>query len=162
MVERLEKTEMTEQTMDPEVRQALIDTYKELGREAAAAGYSDMAGYYEEKASELESGDEKTAELTEADSDRQGSQAGTDMKAYYEAKKEKIAAEKQQREQQLRMDKAVHGAPDYSGFGGWRESEYLYEAEKEYAKNGDSAEYRRLMEGAAKAHIREKYEDILE
>lgn len=94
-----------------------------------------------------------------------GSKAGasgyTDMAEYYASKKQKILEEKELREQEYRMDKAVHGSPDYAGFGGWRESEYIYEAEKEYAKHGNSLEYQKLLKGAAKAHVREEYGDIL-
>lgn len=161
MAERIERLEVTEQTMSPELRDQLIENYLEFGREAEAGGHRDMAEYYQEKANELKTGDENTAGGPETAGDRQAGETGRDMAAYYEAKKQKILQEKQEREAQWRMDKAVHGAPDYAGFGGWRESEYVYEAEKEYARNGNSAEYRRLLEGAAKAHVREQYRDIL-
>lgn len=161
MAELIERTEKAEQVMSPELRDRLAENYLEFSREATAAGHTDMAEYYREKANELKTGTEGNPEHTGFDTDRQDAEAGKDMKAYYEAKKQKILEEQQQRQQEWRMDKAVHGAPDYAGFGGWRESEYIYEAEKEYRKNGNSAEYRRLLDGAAKAHVREEYGDIL-
>lgn len=159
MAELFEKMEVSEQLMSPELQNQLVENYLEFSKEAAAGGHEDMAKYYREKAAELESGG-KASEQQHGQGYEQNS-AGRDMTAYYEAKKQKLLEEKQEREQQWRMDKAVHGAPDYAGFGGWRESEYIYEAEKEYAKNGNSAEYRRLLDGAAKAHVREEYGDIL-
>lgn len=160
MVGLLEKMEISEQLMNPELQDRLVENYQKFSQEAADAGHEDMAKYYREKAAELESGG-KASERQYGQCYEQRSSAGRDMEAYYEAKKQKILEEQQAREQQWRMDKAVHGAPDYAGFGGWRESEYIYEAEKEYAKNGNSAEYRRLLDGAAKAHVREEYGDIL-
>ncbi|MBQ8621399.1 MAG: hypothetical protein IJ422_03695 [Oscillospiraceae bacterium] len=162
MAERMEKMEVTEQVMSPELREQLIDDCMEMSREAAAAGYEDMAQFYREKALALENGTEGSTEQLGESSERQNTEGGNDMQAYYEAKKQKLQAEQNQREKQWRMDKAVHNAPDYAGIGGWRESEYLYEAGKEYDANGDSAEFRRLMKGAENAHIREKYRDILE
>ena len=160
MAELFEKMEVSEQLMSPELQNRLVENYQKFSQEATDAGYEDMAKYYREKAAELESGG-KASEQRLGQGYEQQNSAGRDMKAYYEAKKQKLLEEKQEREQQWRMDKAVHGAPDYAGFGGWRESEYIYEAEKEYAKNGNSAEYRRLLDGAAKAHVREEYGDIL-
>lgn len=142
--EQLELAEQQELTMDPELRNQLIEQYDQSLGEATKEGATDMAEYYKEKA----------AALREAHNQKQ--------LEYWQNKKQAILEEKQQREQEWRMDKAVHGAPDYAGHGGWRESEYLYEAEKEYSKNGESAEFDRLMKGAAKAHVREKYRDILE
>lgn len=160
MAEHLERMEAAEQVLNPELCSLLAENYMIFCREAAAGGHTDMARYYREKAAQMETPADGKPELPAPA--EQSSGAGTDMKAYYEAKKLRLQEEQQERQQQWRMDKAVHGAPDYSGFGGWRESEYIYEAEKEYARNGNSAEYRRLMEGAAKAHVRETYRDILE
>lgn len=160
MAERIEGIEASEQILTPELRGQLAENYMTYSREAAAAGHEDMARYYREKAAQMESAAGENPEYSALP--EQSCSTGTDMKAYYEAKKQRLQEEQQSRQQQWRMDKAVHGAPDYSGFGGWRESEYIYEAEKEYAKNGNSSEYRRLMEGAAKAYVREKYRDILE
>lgn len=162
MAELMERMEVTEEVMSPELREQLIDDCMEMSREAAAAGYEDMANFYREKAEALENGTEGSPEQMGQSSEQQNTEGGRDMQAYYEAKKQKLQAEQNQREKQWRMDKAVHNAPDYSGFGGWRESEYLYEAGKEYDTNGDSAEFRRLMRGAANAHVREEFREIIE
>ena len=172
MKDILEQMELTEKAVSPELRNQQLEDYAKFGQEAVAAGHTDMAEYYKERVDELNNGGERVSSSAE----RRDSETGQDMKAYYEAKKQQLIEErtayyenkrqqllneKNRREQEWRMDKAVHGAPDYAGFGGWCESEYVYEAEKEYSKNGNSAEFRRLMEGAAKAHVREKYGAIL-
>ena len=138
-IKQYESIEKSEEMLSPEQQDPMVETYDRFSAEAGQSGAEDMQAYYEAKKQKLIE----------------------DKKAYYEAKKQKILEEQQQRQQEWAMDKAVHGAPDYAGFGGWRESEYIYEAEKEYAKNGNSAEYRRLLQGAAKAHVREEYGDIL-
>lgn len=138
-----EQSERMEQIMDAEQRDRLIEQYNKCIDDALREGQMDMVDYYREQ----------IAPLKEARKQEQ--------QEYWENRKQEIMEQQQKREQQWRMDKAVHGAPDYAGLGGWRESEYIYEAEKEYSKNGESAEYRRLLEGAAKAHVREKYRDIL-
>lgn len=162
MAEHMEKLETAERIMTPELRNQRIESYMEFSREAAAGGHRDMAEYYHKKANELENNAGSSAERLGTAGDQQSCEAGRDMKAYYEARKQRILEEKQQREQQWRMDKAVHGTPRYAGVDqGWSESEYIYEAEKEYAKNGNSAEYRRLLDGAAKAHVRKEYGGII-
>ena len=159
MAELMERAELSEQVMSPELRQELAKNYMEFSREAAKSGHTDMAEYYMEKAYEMNSGGRLSTDQSPAA--EQQSPAGTDMQAYYEAKKQRLQDELEQRQQQWRMDKAIHGVPDYAGLGGWREYEYLYEAEKEYNQNGNSTEFNRLMEGAANAHVREKYDPIL-
>ena len=158
MAELRERAELSERVMDLERRERIAGEYLEASREAAANGLTDMARYYREKAAEVR---EDRPERPETASDEGNDGAGKDMAAYYEAKKQRYKEELEQRQQEWRMDKAVHGAPKYSGVSGWSESEYLYEADKEYKKNGDTPEHRRLLDEAAEAHVRAKYRDIL-
>ena len=55
--------------------------------------------------------------------------------------------------QEQREWKAVHSAPNYTGVGP-SESEYRYDAKKEFEKNGDTARYRDLLEKAEEARIK--------
>lgn len=149
MIENREITELKEQFENKAEVDKALDFYRVNSCEALEAGDKDMHEYYKAKISDL---CEVRKEMVKEECAKVNEQI-------YE-RKQKSIAETQDLLDEIKMDQIVHGAPRYTGLG-YTESEWKYEASKEYRKNGETAHYKDLMRKAADAHVEAELDKIL-
>lgn len=149
LIENAEIKELYEQFESKAELDKVIDYYRESSLDAIADGNRDMCEYYKSKVSELY---EVRKEFVKEES-----------KEWYNdfsKRMEKSIAETEELRNEIRTDKAIHGAPRYGGNLDYRESEWLYEADKELAKHGETAKYREYIENAAEAKAEADIESL--
>ena len=144
MIENPELFELKEQFSSTAEVDQVIGYYTRNSLDALADGHTDMKAYYDAKIDELY---EIRKEFVKQESKIWHEQFSERM--------EKSKAETEELLQEIKMDKAIHGAPRYGGNLEYRESEWIYEAEKEYRKHGETARYKELLKNAKEAHVKE-------
>lgn len=149
MIEGLEITELNEQFENTAEVDRALEYYRESSLDALAEGNRDMKAYYDAKIDELY---EVRKEFVKQDSQQWYEQFSERM--------DKSIAETDELLNELKTDKAVHGAPKYGGELGYSEREWRYEAEKELKKNGETARYKELLDKADEARAEAELDKI--
>lgn len=149
MAENLEITELNEQFENTAEIDSAIEYYTKSSLDALAEGNRDMKEYYDAKADELY---EVRKEFVKQDSQQWYEQFSERM--------DKSIAETDELLDELKKDKAVHGAPRYGGELDYSEREWRYEAEKELKKNGETARYKELLDKAEEAKAEKMLDNL--